>query len=43
MAAPMFGIFTDKADLQPWVVKTVSAQLGEADRQRYRELTAQPR
>jgi YVTN family beta-propeller protein len=38
LAAPMFGIFTDKPDLRPFVVKRVSDRLVEADRQRYREL-----
>jgi YVTN family beta-propeller protein len=43
MAAPMFGIFTDKPDHRPFVVKTVSDKLVEPDRQRYRDLTARPR
>lgn len=39
LAAPMFGIFTDKPDFRPFVVKSVSERLVEPDRQRYRELT----
>jgi hypothetical protein len=38
LAAPMFGVFTDKPDFTPFVVKTVSDRLVEPDRQRYREL-----
>lgn len=38
LAAPMFGIFTDKPNLSPFVVKKVSEKLADADRQRYQEL-----
>jgi hypothetical protein len=38
LAAPMFGVFTDKPDFTPFVVDKVSDRLGEADRARYRNL-----
>jgi hypothetical protein len=38
LAAPMFGIFTDKPDFTPFVVNKVSERLGDADRERYRAL-----
>ena len=38
LAAPMFGIFTDRPDFTPFVVDKVSARLGDADRERYRHL-----
>jgi hypothetical protein len=43
LAAPMFGIFTDKPDYRPFVVKTVSDQMVEPDQKRYRDLTARER
>jgi len=38
LAAPMFGIFTDKPDFKPFVIKRVSERLADADRDRYRNL-----
>jgi YVTN family beta-propeller protein len=38
LAAPMFGIFTDRPDFAPFVVNKVSDRLSEADRERYRKL-----
>jgi hypothetical protein len=38
LAAPMFGIFTDKPDFKPFVINRVSDRLGDADRDRYRSL-----
>jgi YVTN family beta-propeller protein len=40
LAAPMFGIFTDKPDFTPFVIKKLSDRLADADRQRYRELNS---
>ncbi len=38
MAAPMFGIFTNKPDYHPFRPAMISDRLSEADRQRYRQL-----
>jgi len=38
LAAPMFGIFTDKPDFTPFVVNKVSGRLADADRERYHAL-----
>jgi YVTN family beta-propeller protein len=38
MAAPMFGIFTDKPDFQSFTPAKVSERLADADRERYRQL-----
>ena len=38
LAAPMFGVFTDKPDFTPFVVNKVSERLADADRDRYRKL-----
>jgi len=38
MAAPMFGIFTDKPDYRAFEPAKVSDQLSEADRRRYQQL-----
>jgi hypothetical protein len=38
LAAPMFGIFTDKPDFKPFVINRVSERLADADRDRYRNL-----
>ncbi len=38
MAAPMFGIFTDKPDYRAFAPAKISGQISEADRQRYQEL-----
>jgi hypothetical protein len=38
MAAPMFGIFTNKPDFLAFAPAKISEQLSEADRQRYRQL-----
>ncbi|HZI47868.1 MAG TPA: alkaline phosphatase family protein, partial [Pyrinomonadaceae bacterium] len=40
LAAPMFGIFTDKPDFTPFVIKKLSDRLADADRQRYREFNS---
>ena len=40
LAAPMFGIFTDKPDFTPFVIKKVSDRLADADRKRYHDLAA---
>jgi YVTN family beta-propeller protein len=40
MAAPMFGIFTNKPDFHPFAPAKISEQLSEADRQRYRQLAS---
>jgi YVTN family beta-propeller protein len=39
LAAPMFGVFTDKPDFTPFVVNKVSGRLAEADRKRYEDLS----
>ena len=38
LAAPMFGVLSDKPDLTPFVVNKVSERLVDADRERYRNL-----
>jgi len=38
LAAPMFGVFTDKPDFTPFVIKRVSDRLVDADRERYHNL-----
>jgi YVTN family beta-propeller protein len=38
MAAPMFGVFTDKPDFKPFVPVEPSDRLADADRERYRQL-----
>jgi YVTN family beta-propeller protein len=38
LAAPMFGVFTDKPDFQPFKVARISTQLVDADKQRYNAL-----
>src|SRR5712692_2369378 len=38
MAAPMFGVFTDKPDYEPVTPVRVSERLAPADRQRYQQL-----
>jgi len=38
MAAPMFGIFTDKPDFRPFVPVEPSDRLAESDRERHRQL-----
>jgi len=38
LAAPMFGVFTDKPDFTPFVVNKVSERLADADRERYHNL-----
>jgi hypothetical protein len=38
LAAPMFGVFTDKPDFTPFVTKRVSDRLVDADRERYHNL-----
>jgi YVTN family beta-propeller protein len=38
LAAPMFGVFTDKPDFTPFVIKKVSDRLVDADRERYHNL-----
>ena len=38
LAAPMFGVFTDKPDSTPFVINKVSDRLADADRERYRNL-----
>jgi hypothetical protein len=38
MAAPMFGVFTDKPDYEPFTPVRVSERLAPADRQRYQQL-----
>ena len=38
LAAPMFGIFTEKPDFTPFEVKKVSGRLADADRERYHAL-----
>jgi YVTN family beta-propeller protein len=38
MAAPMFGILTNKPDNTPFTVKKVSERIADVDRKRYREL-----
>ncbi len=38
VAAPMFGIFTDKPDFTPFTVAKISNRLADADRRRYEEL-----
>ncbi len=40
LAAPMFGVFTDKPDFTPFVISKVSDRLGDADREKYRALPA---
>jgi YVTN family beta-propeller protein len=35
LAAPMFGVFTDKPDFTPFVVNKVSERLADSDRERY--------
>jgi YVTN family beta-propeller protein len=43
MAAPMFGIFTDKPDFEPFAPARVSERLSPADRQRYQQLAGSER
>jgi hypothetical protein len=43
MAAPMFGIFTDKPDYRAFIPARISEQLSPADRQRYEELAGPKR
>jgi len=38
MAAPMFGIFTDKPDVQSFTPARISERIADADRDRYRQL-----
>src|SRR5438477_3775688 len=38
MAAPMFGIFTDKPDVQSFTPARISERIADADRYRYRQL-----
>jgi len=38
LAAPMFGVFTDKPDFTPFAIKRVSDRLVDADRERYHNL-----
>jgi len=38
MAAPMFGIFTDKPNFQTFTPAKVSERIADADRERYRQL-----
>jgi YVTN family beta-propeller protein len=38
LAAPMFGVFTDKPNFEPFVPVAPSARLADADRERYRQL-----
>ncbi len=39
MAAPMFGVFTNKPDFRPFAPSNISEHIAPADRQRYEELT----
>ena len=38
MAAPMFGIFTDKPNVQSFTPARISERIADADRERYRQL-----
>ncbi|PYS59874.1 MAG: hypothetical protein DMF74_20210 [Acidobacteria bacterium] len=38
MAAPMFGIFTDKPNIQSFTPARISERIADADRERYRQL-----
>jgi len=38
MAAPMFGIFTDKPNVQSFTPARISERIAGADRDRYRQL-----
>jgi YVTN family beta-propeller protein len=42
LAAPMFGIFTDKADLSPYVPTSPSSHLAGPDQMRYRQMDDKP-